>query len=756
MKSLLVILLEDNVLDAELNQVELQQHLAEYKCTFKCVTNKTEYRHILEEIKPDLVLSDYNIPSYSGLEALRDFKTKFPFTPFIFVTGTQQEEVAAQAIKEGAWDFVVKDRLSRLPLAVQNALKLRDEQLKNSRIQESVAKSELWFRSLFNTANDAILMMTDFKFIDCNPAAEKMFGYPKEEFLKQTPATLSPLFQASGRSSEEASIEIVKNVMGGQSQFFEWLHMRSDGTVFDAEVALNHLELEGEVFVQAVVRDITERKNTLVALGASEKRFRNLVQQSPMAVIEWDTRLNVMEWNEAAEEIFGYNRSEVLGRSAYGLILEEEQNAQIEEVLESLIRQQGGSKNTNNNITKKKEVITCEWYNRPLTDEKGEIIGIVSMVQDITDKIKAESALKESELKFRQIIHSSPMGIYVYEVNSSDQLILADTNPVADSMVGIDGSELIGKPIEEIFPAMVTGNLPKHFLAAALYGTPWFTEDISFSGGKTSRSFQIYAFQSGKNRVAVMFMDITQRRQIEAAIKTKNEELLKINAELDRFVYSASHDLRAPIASLLGLVEVARLEKDSTGVNRLLDMQKRSLLKLDNFIHDIVNYSRNSRLELEIEPIEFTTMIEGIFEHLYFMDQFSHVDRRVNVPTKLEFSSDPKRISIILNNLISNALKYTDINKESPYVEVRVEKNESGITLCVADNGEGIDEEHHVKIFDMFYRATLNSSGSGIGLYIVNEIVQKMKGTITIESKKGEGSKFFVTLPNLNRQQLDQ
>jgi signal transduction histidine kinase len=201
---------------------------------------------------------------------------------------------------------------------------------------------------------------------------------------------------------------------------------------------------------------------------------------------------------------------------------------------------------------------------------------------------------------------------------------------------------------------------------------------------------------------------------------------------------------------LLGLVEVARLEKDIGGIDRLLDMQKRSLLKLDTFIHDIVSYSRNNRLNLEIEPIDFLTLIEGIFEQLYFMDQLSHVDRRINISTNLNFSGDHKRISVILNNLISNALKYTDINKPNPYIEVRIDKTDEGVLICVSDNGEGIDANHLPKIFEMFYRATLNSTGSGIGLYIVNEIVQKMNGTISVESEKGIGSKFFVTLPNLS------
>ncbi len=874
MRNLSILLLDENASDAKLNQDELQLHLRDYRCAFYPVTSKTEYHAMLDTMAPDVVLSDYSLDSYTGLEALRDLKAKFPYTPFIFVTGAQQEEVAAEAIKEGAWDYVVKDRLSRLSMAVQNALKLREEQLKNIEIQNAVAKSELRFRTLFNSASDAIFMMQGPTFIDCNTATENIFGCTKEQIVGQNPIRFSPPFQPSGLPSEMAAHEKIQSALDGQPQFFEWQHIQFDGTLFDAEVSLNRLEIGDEIFIQAIVRDITqrkksevenrrlamvanttnnivviadskgriewvnrafttiteysfeevigkkpgsllqgadtdrgqvqfiskklakgqgfkdleiinytksgkpywvqievqpihdasgrliqfiaiesdvtERKKTQIALADREKRFRNLVQQSPVAVIEWDTNLNVLEWNESAEKIFGYTRPEAVGRNLFGLILPAATNPEVQRVADVLIEQKGGNRNTNKNFTKNGTAILCEWSNRPLTDEVGKTVGIVSMVEDITERVKAEMELKESELKFRQIIHSSPMGIYVYEVNEKNQLILVDTNPAADTLTGIRNVELIGKTIEDAFPGLHETDIPKFYLDAALDGTPWFTEDMYYDEGKITGAFQVYAFQAGRNRVAVMFLNITGRKQIEAAIKQKNEELLKINAELDSFVYSASHDLRAPIASLLGLVEVARLEKDNASLEHLLDMQKRSLLKLDNFIHDIVSYSRNNRLDVQVEPVDFITLIEGIFEQLYFMDHLGQLDCRIIISPNLNFFSDSKRIAVILNNLISNAIKYADISKLDPFVEVRVEKSPEGVIICVHDNGDGIEAEYLPRIFDMFYRATQKSTGSGIGLYIVHEITNKMKGTLKVESTRRVGSKFFVNLPSLN------
>ena len=872
MKNLNIILLEDNAFDAELNQLELQQHLLGYHFNFKWVTNKKDFLKLLEEFTPDLMLSDYNLASYTGMDALRDFQIKFPFTPFIFVTGTQKEEIAAEAIKEGAWDFVVKDRISRLTMAVQNAIKLNAEQLKNIEVQETVAKSELRFRTLFNSASDAIFMMQGSLFIDCNVATEIIFGCSRDQIVGQSPVKFSPHIQPSGLSSAALVIERINTTLDGVPQFYEWQHQKYNGEVFDAEVSLSRLDIGDEVFIQAIVRDITtrkkaeadnirlamvanttnniviianslgeiewvnkafttiteysfeeaigkkpghllqgpdtnsaikiymskqiaegkgfkdvevinytksskpywisievqsihdsnnilrqfiaiesditDRKMTQLTLANREKRFRNLVQQSPIAVIEWDKEMNVQEWNEAAENIFGFSRDEALGRCAFGLILPLESNEQILTIVNLLLSQQGGNRSTNSNITKIGKSILCDWYNRPLMDDDGITIGIVSMVEDITDKVKIETELKESELKFRQIIQSCPLGTSVYELDSNDKLILIETNHASNIMSGLDTFKLIGKSIEEAFPNIIPHIAVEKFILAAKNGTPWYKENIIYKDNMIAAAFQIYAFQAGHNRVAIMANNVTERRQNEEAVKQKNDELTKVNTELDRFVYSASHDLRAPIASLLGLVEVARLEKDSTGIEGLLNMQKRSLLKLDSFISDIVNYSRNNRQEIQLEVIDFKTLIEGIFEQLQFIDQLQLINRSVTVSPDLNFRSDSKRISVILNNLISNAIKYAAVYKLNPYIEITISKTVEGVIICVGDNGEGINEEQLPKIFDMFYRATQLSTGSGIGLYIVSEITQKLKGKIEVESKFGEGSKFFVSLPH--------
>ncbi|MBX2966726.1 MAG: PAS domain S-box protein [Cyclobacteriaceae bacterium] len=243
--------------------------------------------------------------------------------------------------------------------------------------------------------------------------------------------------------------------------------------------------------------------------------------------------------------------------------------------------------------------------------------------------------------------------------------------------------------------------------------------------------------------------DVTERKANQKALEERNEELMKANAELDKFVYSASHDLRAPISSLLGLVEVARMEKDLAGIERLLDLKKKSLLRLDQFIKDIVDHSRNMRLQVEVESVHFETLIHSAFEQLQFMDNMERIWRVIDVKQTGTFYSASSRLNIIFNNLLSNAIKYADMNKEHPMLEVRVTADEQKAEIHIIDNGEGIPQQSLPKIFDMFFRASTNGAGSGLGLYIVKEAVNKIQGTIQVNSEPDKGTEFILSIPSM-------
>ncbi len=217
-------------------------------------------------------------------------------------------------------------------------------------------------------------------------------------------------------------------------------------------------------------------------------------------------------------------------------------------------------------------------------------------------------------------------------------------------------------------------------------------------------------------------------------LEQRNDSLTKSNQELDHLVYSISHDLRAPIATALGLIEVSRLESDPEKLRYYESLKESSLKRLDNFIIDILNYLKNNRMDLSIEPID----IQAEIQHAIQMNALhnSGVDIKVEEIICDGYYSDRNRIRIILNNLISNALKYTREEAQPKYLQIKPSYDGTHLKLVIQDNGVGIHSEYLDKIFLMFFKTDEKSKGSGIGLYITKEAVNKIFGTIEVESKK--------------------
>jgi PAS domain S-box-containing protein len=249
--------------------------------------------------------------------------------------------------------------------------------------------------------------------------------------------------------------------------------------------------------------------------------------------------------------------------------------------------------------------------------------------------------------------------------------------------------------------------------------------------------------------VTVFSRDVTNQTRAEDLLKRQNEELTKINSELDRFVYSASHDLRAPLMSIKGLLNMIKVDPDKKNTDSYLELMERSVDKLDSFISDIIHYSRNSRMEIMPMSIDFNALVQESIDSLKFMEGAEAVRSIKTISSTAPFYSDYSRLLIVFNNMISNAVRYRDAWKEDSYLKIDIDVNEEQATIRFSDNGVGIADEYVDKIFKMFFRANADSKGSGLGLYIVKSAVEKLNGEIQVQSKVGEGTMFTVAIPNL-------
>ncbi len=251
--------------------------------------------------------------------------------------------------------------------------------------------------------------------------------------------------------------------------------------------------------------------------------------------------------------------------------------------------------------------------------------------------------------------------------------------------------------------------------------------------------------------MAGSIIDITERKEVQQKIIHQNELLVKANSELDRFVYSASHDLRSPLSSILGLINISKKSTSSEEIGMCLNLMTEQIQTLENFISEIQDYSRNSRLEIAVEKVKLSELITDIVKALSYSERADTIHFHNMVPTTLMITTDKTRLKIVLSNLIGNAIKYSDLKKNYPSVILKAEVNEAIATISIIDNGIGIDKAQQPKIFDMFYRASESSKGSGLGLYIVKESLDKLHGEIRVESEIGIGSTFNIYLPNFNK-----
>jgi signal transduction histidine kinase len=238
-------------------------------------------------------------------------------------------------------------------------------------------------------------------------------------------------------------------------------------------------------------------------------------------------------------------------------------------------------------------------------------------------------------------------------------------------------------------------------------------------------------------------------REKYSELEQVNLDLRKANEELDRFVYSVSHDLRAPITSVMGLLDLC--ENDEQNIKTYLQLQRKSVNKLDSFIKDILHYARNSRLEVIPEKVDFEQNLRETFADQSHAQSAQNLDFQVEIQGEEAIYTDEFRFNIIASNLISNAIRYRKTDIQTSFIHCKIHLSKEEAQIEVSDNGIGIPTQYQPYIFQMFYRANVKSTGSGLGLYIVKEALNKMGGKIEVKSEEGVGTTFKVIIPNLGK-----
>jgi len=598
------------------------------------------------------------------------------------------------------------------------------------------------YRNLIEYAGEAILILNEeTEIIDLNEAACTLFGYTREELLNINISELVPSDEIEKQIEDVALIR--KNKFAQITRKIK----RKDGSFIQTEIS-NRL-MDGKGFF-AILRDVTDRNNAEEVIKKSEEKYRYLFDNNPAYIIIWDLEtLEVLEINNAVLCKYGYSKEEWSRMSVLDYRPKEdypkmEEFAKYMSVHDEPIVTRNWSHYKKNGEEMIMEIAShkIDYNNRK---------AILSLANDVTNQIKAEEKLKQSEEKHR-----------VLTENISDAILLLDNegkilyqSPSAERISGHSFEDVKEKSFTEflVLDELFRGQL---FLKEILENPNMPKQNQFRINHKKGHEIWIEGTainlleNESVKAIILNYRDVTDNKIFENELIRYNLELKKTNAELDRFVYSASHDLRAPLKSMLGLIYVTKecADPEDSELHERLAMLNNSVGKLDDFIEDILHYSRNARMELDKDEINFEKIIEEIKGSHKFIEGIKGVQFHVEINSTGLFVSDYRRLIVVLNNLLSNALKYRDISKEKSFVNIIIRSDKTNAIIVVEDNGVGIANNDKEKIFEMFYRATTLSSGSGLGLYIVKEALEKLGGTISVESEQDKGTKFIIEIPN--------
>jgi len=397
-------------------------------------------------------------------------------------------------------------------------------------------------------------------------------------------------------------------------------------------------------------------------------------------------------------------------------------------------------------------------------DHMGKIVRVDGITTDIQARKKIEEDLVKRERILREAQRISKIGAWEFDV---DQRNIHFSEEVVKIMglekenFNVDSEEFQG--FTQRIPKSELLELSKSFNESLKEKKPFrFIHSLKFNNGEKRKiEIQFEAIYDSNNHPIKAYgtsRDVTEEidnaermQELINELTIKNNQLQEKNEELDRIIYSTSHDLRAPLLSVIGLIDVLEenLLNDKNPENlELTDYIKKSISKSDETIKAIVEYSRNARTETHTELVNVNELVEDILNQLKYLSKDPSINIVTHIDSTQKFYSDKERINSILSNLITNAIKYQRQDNPEKRVEIvfKINKNEGKITIT--DNGEGIPPERHEDVFGMFVRNSVQPGGSGIGLYLCKEIVKKLGGNIQLKSTPGMGSTFTVTIPN--------
>lgn len=594
-------------------------------------------------------------------------------------------------------------------------LKGTDQDITETKKMQDLLKLE----ALYNSSNDAIMLLTKERFFDCNPKTLEIFGLTdKKEFTESHPSDLSPAVQPDGQDSFVKANKMIDIGFEKGMNRFEWMHKRKNGEPFPAEVLLSAFDYGEERVLQATVRDITEQKLAEKKLKENEALLSSILQTLPVAVFGKNLKNNFTFslWNQKAEEIFGLKAEECLGKNDYDFFSKSDADGFRQKDIEA-VRQDEIVNIEEELVKNKKKSVVVRTKKTIVKDSEGLPLYLLGVSEDITESKKAEDDLRKSEEKYRSVVQ-----------NAADMIMTVNKDGVIDfinhARIASNTPQIPGMSIFNFVPKNDIELARKQFnkLFETKQAQRFETKGKHLDDSEAWYSINASPLFSGNEVVGftMMIRDVTERKEAEEKIQhsLKEKEIL-----LKEVHHRVKNNLQI-ILSILNLQNAHVSDKKTLGLLR--DISNR--IKAMSFIHELLYQAH------DFSKINFSEYISNITTNLIYSYTQKEIELKLDVGAVFLDLDRAIPCGLIINELVTNALKYAFNEQEEGEISISLKQTNDSILLIIADNGKGFPST-------VDYKNT-----ESLGMQLVITLVQQLRGEISLDNS--EGAKYTIVFNN--------
>ncbi len=736
-----ILYLEDDPADFNLTQAILEEE--ELQCRIERASDEKEFSEKLAEQKFDLILSDYSLPDFDGISAMKMVRKKFQDLPFIMLSGALGEELAIETLKSGATDYVLKTRMSALVPAIRRAVHQKEDRTMRKQAEKELKMSEQKFRSLFNNLTDAVYIHDlGSRFLEINDAACKMLGYSRDEFLEMTPRDIS---------SEENKKKIKKrlnHILNHGSHLFETVHIAKSGKAIPVEVSSTIISYMDKKAILSEVRDISERIEARHALKESEERFRGLYENALVGLYRTTPDGEIQMANPALVKMLGYSSEEELKqrnleKEGYDPDYSREKFKHILEVKDSIVGLESAWK------TKDGRIIYVLESARAVRDESGEIRYYEGTVLDITDKKYAQ----QERDRLAALVNQASEAIILTDPDGNIEYV----NLAYEKATGYSRDEVLGKNPKIVKSGKHNLEFYKNLWDTIKSGKTWQGEFINRKKDGTlyyEDSF-IFPIKNDKDEIinfAAVKKDITSQKQLEQQFyRAQRME------SVGTLAAGIAHDLNNILSPIMMGVQILKKQDQNEKPKKYLDAIEVSAKRGADLVKQVLTFARGVEgAQIHLNPKHLIKEIQQIIKEAFP----KNIELYVDIPKDVRMiKADPTQIHQVLMNLCVNAKDAMpdggklSITTENEDVDKSIAKMHSlpkpgtYVKINVSDNGIGIPKDVQEKIFEPFFTTKEMGKGTGLGLSTTLSIVKSHGGFIDVRSEPNKGTTFNIYLP---------